>query len=427
MTETNNSGIRVTKLLELAQSDPKLLQELEKFRRTLVVMFSDIRGSTAYFEKYGDAAGLFMVHQCNDTVRRLVEKHGGAVIKTIGDGTMATFPQPKGAVEAAIEIQVQMAEQSAARKESERIGLRIGMHYGSGIVRTKDVFGDVVNMASRVENVASAGQIVLSEETYTQVRESGFNIRELGRFTLKGKTGERTLYQVIWQPGPPVVTEIDVAPDLSAATPASFRLQVVGKDGAAGAEYSVQTEVAVGLSKDGKLIVSNDFNSPLARARIFVQDGCLFVERCGAGEAAFLRLANPHALDDQDIFLAGKQIFRYEEKPSTSAKTAGPEAGPAGPPPAGAELVRIDNKGNAVERYPLDAQEIQFGRTRGTHVFSDDNLMSRSHIRILQRGDDFVLEDLGSRNGTFLKLQRRTAFPAGSALMISGQLLRAEQ
>ena len=90
MTDTNKPGTRITKLLELAQSDPALLQQLERFRRTLVVMFSDIQGSTAYFEKHGDAAGLFMVHRCNDIIRRQVEKHGGTVVKTIGDAVMAS-------------------------------------------------------------------------------------------------------------------------------------------------------------------------------------------------------------------------------------------------------------------------------------------------------------------------------------------------
>lgn len=112
-------------------------------------MFSDIKGSTAYFEKYGDAAGLLMVHQCNDTIRRLVGKHGGRVVKTIGDGTMATFPEPRRAVKSAIEIQRALAELGAARAEPERI------------------------VAAPV--VAAPGQIIVSQEIYEQVREGGFN------------------------------------------------------------------------------------------------------------------------------------------------------------------------------------------------------------------------------------------------------------
>lgn len=426
MSETKDPGIRVTNLLQLAQSDPKRLEELEQFRRALVVMFSDIQGSTAYFERYGDAAGLFMVHKCNETVRRNVEIQGGVVIKTIGDGTMATFPEPKSAVQGAIEIQRDLTELSATQKESEPVGLRIGLHYGTGIVRTNDVFGDVVNTASRVENVAAAGQIVISEDLYEKVRDTGFTVRELGRFSLKGKTGERTLYQVIWNLAPGVSASAQT--NESSKPAPSYRLQVVRKDSSAGEEYPVPSEIAVGLSKAGSLIASSDFDGPW-RARVFVQDGLLFVEeRRAPGEGVFVRLANSYALEDQDVFLAGKQVFRYEEKPELAAPAGGgPSLGPATGPVTTktAELVRTDSLGNPVGRYPLNAQEVQFGRTRGTYTFPDDNLMSRGHIRIQQRGEDFVLEDLGSRNGTFVKVRRKTAFPAGSALLIGGQLIKA--
>src|SRR5579862_9784108 len=126
MMDFDQSGVRVTKILLRAQDDPNVLQELEQFRRTMVVMFSDIQGSTSYFEKHGDAAGLFMVRQCNDIIRRLVEKHGGVVVKTIGDGAMATFPEAKAAVDSAIEIQCSVAGNSGLCKD--QIALRIGIH-----------------------------------------------------------------------------------------------------------------------------------------------------------------------------------------------------------------------------------------------------------------------------------------------------------
>lgn len=432
MTETNKPGIRVTKLLELAQTDPTRLQELEQFRRTLVVMFSDIQGSTAYFEKYGDAAGLFMVHQCNDSIRRLVEKHGGTVVKTIGDGTMATFPEPKNAVEAAIDIQTAMTELAAARPELERIALRIGMHYGTGIVRTNDIFGDVVNMASRVESVAAPGQIVLSEEIYEKVRDGGFTIRELGRFTLKGKTGERTLFRVIWNVVQGVPTDYGVgSPDPGEASSAGFKLQLIQKDGTGGAEYTVKSELGIGLTKEHTLVVSEDLQSSSMCARVFVQDEALFVEgRSAAGEGVFLRLASAYVLEHQDIFLAGQQVFRYEEKPEASSSSTDHLTGTVAGSSENAfrdaaELAGTDAKGNPTGRYPLKGQEVQLGRTKGTYVFPDDNLMSRAHIRILQRGEDYVLEDVGSRNGTFVKVRGKTSFPSGSALLIAGHLLRA--
>lgn len=116
MTEQPELTI-VTKLLELAQVDARYLQELERLRQQVVVMFTDIQGSTAYFEEHGDAAGLLMVRNCNRTIRQVVEKHQGRVIKNIGDGMMTTFTESTAAVEAAIEFQTLLAEVNELRSE----------------------------------------------------------------------------------------------------------------------------------------------------------------------------------------------------------------------------------------------------------------------------------------------------------------------
>jgi class 3 adenylate cyclase len=426
MTEDNEST-RVGKLLELARNDPAVLRELEQFRRNLVVMFTDVQGSTAYFEKHGDAAGLFMVHQCNQSIRLLVEKHGGTAIKTIGDGSMVTFPEPKSAVEAAVEIQMAVSELAAARPQPERIALRIGMHYGSGIVRTTDVFGDVVNMASRVESVAGPGQIVISEEVYALLGECRFPISQLGRFALKGKTGRRTLYQVVWKQSQVEDTQSSIAIPISAGTPV-FKLQLLHQDGTGGEEFPVKSELFLGLSTAGGLVVSDDSQSISVCARVFVDERTLFVEnRSDLGGGVFLRLSSLHVLEHQDVFLAGRQLFRYEEK--TEAAASAPDLTAAlaetlsGPKHA-AELVRIDTMGKSTGRYQLNRPEVGFGRSIGTYVFPDDNRMSRRHVRITQRANHFLLEDLESRNGTFVKVRGKAALPAGSALRIAGQLLQ---
>ena len=95
----------VTKILELAREDPNLLEQLEKFRRAITVMFTDIYGSTAYFEKFGDIAGLALVRECNDLLRGVIEKYGGRVLKTIGDAVMAVFDNCDESIRAAITIQ----------------------------------------------------------------------------------------------------------------------------------------------------------------------------------------------------------------------------------------------------------------------------------------------------------------------------------
>jgi class 3 adenylate cyclase len=83
----------ISKLIDLSRENSALLAELERLRRHISVMFTDIRGSTAYFEKYGDVAGLIMVHECNNMLQQVAEKHGGHVHKTIGDAIMASFEE----------------------------------------------------------------------------------------------------------------------------------------------------------------------------------------------------------------------------------------------------------------------------------------------------------------------------------------------
>src|SRR5213082_1891286 len=171
----------VTQIMQSSRGQNELLAELEKFRRAITVMFTDIKGSTAYFEKYGDVAGLMMVHQCNDSLRQIVENHGGRVVKTIGDAIMATFEDCKESVLASIEMQKALIDFNAPKPEQDHVFIRIGLNYGQGIVKSNDVFGDVVNVASRVESVALPEQIVISDSVNQQVAPTGkFKLSHLG-------------------------------------------------------------------------------------------------------------------------------------------------------------------------------------------------------------------------------------------------------
>src|SRR5207249_3786675 len=176
----------VTQIIQASRGNNQLLAELEKFRRFITVMFTDIKGSTAYFEKYGDVAGLMMVHQCNDSLRQIVENHGGRVVKTIGDAIMATFEDCKESVLASIEMQKVLIDFNAPKPEQDHVFIRIGLNYGQGIVKSNDVFGDVVNVASRVESAAQPEQIVISDTLYEQVKSAGLKLAGIGRFALKG-------------------------------------------------------------------------------------------------------------------------------------------------------------------------------------------------------------------------------------------------
>src|SRR5713226_6722402 len=110
---TPDRNTTVTRLIQLSRENREVLAELEKLRRFITVMFTDIRGSTAYFERFGDVAGLIMVHECNNALVGIVERRNGRVHKTIGDSIMASFESCRESVQAAIDMQQELLKMNA--------------------------------------------------------------------------------------------------------------------------------------------------------------------------------------------------------------------------------------------------------------------------------------------------------------------------
>jgi pSer/pThr/pTyr-binding forkhead associated (FHA) protein len=75
----------------------------------------------------------------------------------------------------------------------------------------------------------------------------------------------------------------------------------------------------------------------------------------------------------------------------------------------------------------LTAEEVRFGRTQGTHIFPEDTLMSRSHARVYHRGEDFFVDDLQTRNGTFIKVRGKAPVPFGSQVLVGRQVFEIAQ
>jgi class 3 adenylate cyclase len=122
----------------LLQERGKLDSALRKHKSKLAILFTDIVGSTSFFERYGDTAGLIMLHRHDMLVMPAVEDAGGTVVKTIGDAVLATFPEADKAVEAAIQIQRRLEQHNRHQTEEEKIYVRVGINFGTGIVKDKD-------------------------------------------------------------------------------------------------------------------------------------------------------------------------------------------------------------------------------------------------------------------------------------------------
>ena len=172
-----------------------------KFQRVLTVMFTDLKGSTAIAEASGDIAVRSMLKRYHDLCLIAVNRHGGTLVKTIGDGSLSHFEDATTACRAAADIQRGMEEINLSKIYKTMLLARIGMHTGECILEKHDVFGDVVNTASRIESAANPGEILISEDTYNAILDkSEFYARFDREVSLKGKSMSFKSYIIFWNP-----------------------------------------------------------------------------------------------------------------------------------------------------------------------------------------------------------------------------------
>lgn len=427
MRDDSRISTTVTRILELSRQDPARLKELENFRRSVAVLFTDIQGSTAYYEKFGDVTGLAMVHQCNSLLDGVVSKHGGRVIKHIGDAIMATFDNCEECVRTAVEMQQQLKGLNASKKEEDQTRVRIGAHYGLGIVKSDDVFGDVVNVASRVQSLASPEQILISDSLFKEVVRCGFDAALLGRFQLKGKAEEREIYEVRWSRILP--TRFNLGHTVIASTRREvqeFRLQHLTQTGKTDAEYRLFGEGLTVGRNEGDLKFPNDLSMSSPHAHIYVKNGQPMVEDLGSQRGIFIRLKGVFTLEDHDILIIGGQLLRFESKPEIIAAAAAmavtlPFVTRTLREDA-ARFVRLNSDGDEQQIYPLNKDEVRFGRTEGDYTFPGDRFMSCTHARIYVRGENYFVEDLSSLNGTSVKVRGKSPIPVGTSVRVGKEV-----
>jgi len=171
-------------------------------------MFTDIVDSTRYWDVEGDLQGRLMVNQHNRLAFPVIRKFKGKIIKTIGDAVMASFASPENALCAAIGIQQALAEYRA-KNENFHLEIRIGIHTGKALVEKNDVFGDMVNIAARVEAETDANEILISKATKEQIESDQYALTRKTSFVPKGKTEEITVFRCNWQKLPGQIEEID--------------------------------------------------------------------------------------------------------------------------------------------------------------------------------------------------------------------------
>jgi class 3 adenylate cyclase len=183
----------------------------------LTFLFTDLKDSTAMYERVGDVTAFDIVRLHFDTLESATRRHGGAIVKTLGDAIMARFFEPEDAVGTALEMFERLAPFDAVA--SANLVLKVGLHRGDAIVVTskgrRDYFGQTVNIAARMQALAEAGEIVLSHEVYESPGVArllaGREVRA-EQAVIRGVSGEVSVFRVL------VAPPVAASPTLEPAT-----------------------------------------------------------------------------------------------------------------------------------------------------------------------------------------------------------------
>lgn len=195
IANTENMGYEAKGVEELLQAAAEAPLEIGQTGMASV-MFTDIVDSAAIAETVGDRVWNRTVRRHLDTLRELIETGGGRVVKTLGDGTMSTFPSARRALETASAIQRSVA----ASDEEPRLPIRIGLHTGEVEDAGDDFFGTVINKTARVAALAGPGEVRVSDATRIMVGSgSDFAFSEPATVRLKGLEGDHTVYRLEWR------------------------------------------------------------------------------------------------------------------------------------------------------------------------------------------------------------------------------------
>ena len=174
----------------------------------LTVLFADITESSRLYNQLGDLEARSAINACLASLTGLLPRFDGRLVKTLGDAIMCVFPETASAVNAAMEMQALVSHEA---RGGHTMRLHIGLHAGTVLVEDGDVFGDTVNAAAFLTNVAMADQILLSDVTEKDLPlHLKPYMRPLFRATLKGSSGESAIYQVVWASDNMEMTDVNL-------------------------------------------------------------------------------------------------------------------------------------------------------------------------------------------------------------------------
>ncbi|KIG12538.1 FHA domain protein [Enhygromyxa salina] len=214
----------------------------------------------------------------------------------------------------------------------------------------------------------------------------------------------------------------------------SLRLVLVGRDGREGEAFPLPP-IGIEIGREGGIAFASDpFVSP-QHAKVTPVDGGVHLADLGSRNGVYLRLTEAAPVYPGDHFLLGNQLLRLDrldapwQEQALDAHHVRGFGTPVKPP--WAALTRLCVGEIEGDRYHLRGTEMTIGREQGEIVFPSDGFLSRAHARVrmevFENAMTVMLEDLGSANGTYLRIRGAVSVPYGSMFRVGDQIFRVRR
>jgi len=285
----------------------------------LAILFADIARSTHIYESLGNKTAKNLIDASLAVLSDVTEKYQGTVIKTIGDEIMCTFPTAGNAVEAAIQMHLSLDDMPFPENpDYGSPNLYVGIQFGKVIREAGDVFGDAVNVASRMVALAKQRQIVTTEGTIkllSQERQS--TTRCIDNTTVKGKSGGFRIYEVVWE-----AHDMTVMATQKAEMPTTkYRLEITYQDQSIELDEN-RPSATLGRQKHNDVVVDDDRVSR-SHARIEYNRGKFtLIDQSSNGTIMKIRGQKSVLLKREGIQLKDSGVIGLGRKVTPESETA---------------------------------------------------------------------------------------------------------
>jgi class 3 adenylate cyclase len=287
----------------------------------VTLLFADISKSSTIYERLGDQAAQKIVATILNCLTDWAVNFEGKVIKTVGDAIIATFPSTDNAIKAARSMQLAMTDDCNPRLQINiHINIHIGIHYGPVVIDNEDIFGDAVNVASRVVDYANPRQIVATRAAVTNLPEDASHFTKyITKITAKNISGEIELFEIIYEDQN--TTMVIDCRELSKAICSSLYLMRNGQ------------EIIVDVQKPVVSVGREDFNdiiiqySWISRTHAYIENrnGVYMIkDKSTNGTFIYPQNADPIYVNKGEHLLSGKGVIifgREKENKTDNALT----------------------------------------------------------------------------------------------------------